>query len=208
MDFLAFNFLSPPFADPVTGGVTGFADNGAMSSTTLTAAPPSSALATPVFTQREFRDALGTFATGVTIVTACNGAGIRVGLTVSSFNAVSLEPPLVLWSLSRSASTAAAFHDCTHYAIHVLAADQQALAEQFATRGIDRFAGVNCLPGATGAPLLSGCMATFECHNRSQYVEGDHTIYVGEVLHCHHAQPATPLLYHGGQFHTQHPLLA
>ncbi len=155
----------------------------------------------PAFTQRQFRDALGTFATGVTVVTACNDAGVRVGLTVSSFNSVSLDPPLVLWSLALTAHTMAVFQACSHYAVHVLAADQLALANQFAQRGVDRFAGVTCTTGLTGAPLIAGALATFECRNRSQHAEGDHVIFVGEVVHCHRPREATPLLYHRGRLY-------
>ena len=168
-------------------------------------APPALALP-PSFSTREFRDALGMFATGVTIVTARNAVGELVGLTASSFNSGSLEPPLVLWSLSHGASTMPAFANGAHYAIHVLAADQKALAERFATRGIDRWAGLAYRPGIHGAPLLDGAAATFECFNRSQYKEGDHTIFVGEVERCEHREGASPLLYHGGKFYTEHPL--
>lgn len=161
--------------------------------------------APPAFTQREFRDALGTFATGVTVVTACNAAGVRVGLTVSSFNSVSLAPPLVLWSLANQAHTMPVFQACTHYAINVLAADQLDLANQFAQRGIDRFAGVTCTVGHTGAPLLAGAVATFECLNRSRHAEGDHVIFVGEVLHCHPLRHTAPLLYHRGQLRPGEP---
>ena len=160
----------------------------------------------PTFTSREFRAALGMFATGVTIVT-CRGAnGELVGLTANSFNSVSLDPPLVLWSLSRSASSMAALAAGCHYAINVLAADQQALAERFASRGVDRWAGVAFTDGAQGAPLLTGAVATFECFNRSQYAEGDHVIFVGQVERCSHNPDASPLLYHGGRFYTEHPL--
>jgi flavin reductase (DIM6/NTAB) family NADH-FMN oxidoreductase RutF len=180
----------------------------------LAPTPPSRALA-PGFTQREFRDALGSFATGVTVVTARAPDGALVGLTANSFNSVSLDPPLVLWSLARTSSTMAVFSGCTHYAVNVLSAAQVALAQQFAARGVDRFAGVGHTLGHHGVPLLSGALATFECFNRSQHVEGDHLIFVGEVEHCHRATPdtlghavgsAAPLLYHGGKFYTEHPL--
>ncbi|KAB7632489.1 flavin reductase [Verminephrobacter eiseniae] len=160
----------------------------------------------PSFSPREFRDALGMFATGVTIVTARNAAGKLVGLTASSFNSVSLEPPLVLWSLAHGASTMPVFANGSHYAIHVLAADQKALAQRFATRGIDRWAGLEHRPGINGAPLLAGAAATFECFNRSRHQEGDHIIFVGEVERCAHRQGVPPLLYHGGKFYTEHPL--
>jgi flavin reductase (DIM6/NTAB) family NADH-FMN oxidoreductase RutF len=160
----------------------------------------------PDFSAREFRNALGMFATGVTIVTARTAAGDLVGLTASSFNSVSVLPPLVLWSLAQAAGTMGAFSNGKHYAINVLAADQQALAEQFAARGTDRWAGVAFTEGVSGAPLLAGAAATFECFNRSQYAEGDHVIFVGEVERCSHREVASPLLYHGGNFYAEHPL--
>jgi flavin reductase (DIM6/NTAB) family NADH-FMN oxidoreductase RutF len=146
------------------------------------------------------------FATGVTIVTARAADGSLIGLTANSFNSVSLSPPLVLWSLSRSAGSMAAFRTGSHYAINILSADQQSLARQFAAQGIDRFEGVAFTPGACGAPLLHGAAATFECFNRSRYEEGDHVIFVGEVESCAHRTGASPLLFHGGKFYAEHPL--
>ena len=160
----------------------------------------------PDFSTLEFRAALCMFATGVTIVTARSAEGTLVGLTANSFNSVSLAPPLVLWSLSRGASSMAAFSNGMHYAINVLAADQQALALRFATRGANRWAGVAFTEGVRGAPLLAGAAASFECFNRSQYHEGDHVIFVGEVERCAHRAEASPLLYHGGRFYAEHPL--
>lgn len=146
------------------------------------------------------------FATGVAIVTTRGAQGQPVGLTISSFNSVSLTPALVLWSLGQQTSALPIFQSTGHYAIHVLTVAQRSLAERFATRGIDRFAGVEHQAGASGAPLIAGAAAVFECANRSQYVEGDHTIFVGEVLHCQHQAGSSPLLYHGGMFYTEHPL--
>lgn len=160
----------------------------------------------PSFSAQEFRAALGMFATGVTIVTARTAEGHVVGLTANSFNSVSLTPPLVLWSLSRAAASMAVFSAGSHYAINVLAADQKALAERFATRGADRWNGVTFTEGAGGAPLLDGAAATFECFNRSRYEEGDHVIFVGEVERCAHRIGASPLLFHGGRYYTEHPL--
>jgi flavin reductase (DIM6/NTAB) family NADH-FMN oxidoreductase RutF len=160
----------------------------------------------PSFSAQEFRAALGMFATGVTIVTARTAEGQVVGLTANSFNSVSLTPPLVLWSLSRAAASMAVFSAGSHYAINVLAADQKALAERFATRGADRWNGVTFDTGAGGAPLLHGAAATFECFNRSRYEEGDHVIFVGEVERCAHRTGASPLLFHGGRYFTEHPL--
>jgi flavin reductase (DIM6/NTAB) family NADH-FMN oxidoreductase RutF len=146
------------------------------------------------------------FATGVTIVTARAADGSFVGLTANSFNSVSLSPPLVLWSLSRSAGSMASFSTGSHYAINILGAEQQDLARQFASRDGDRFAGVAFSAGAGGAPLLNGAAATFECFNRSRYEEGDHVIFVGEVENCTHRTGASPLLFHGGKFYAEHPL--
>lgn len=160
----------------------------------------------PSFSAQEFRTALGMFATGVTIVTARGADGQVIGLTANSFNSVSLSPPLVLWSLSRVAASLPVFSAGSHYAINVLAADQKALAERFATRGADRWAGVTFDQGAGGAPLLHGAAATFECFNRSRYEEGDHVIFVGEVERCTHRVGASPLLFHGGRYFTEHPL--
>ncbi len=166
----------------------------------------SRAALSPGFSSTEFRTALGMFATGVTIVTALEADGSHVGLTANSFNSVSLSPPLVLWSLSQAARSMDAFRKGSHYAINILAADQQSLALRFATRGVDRFEDVAFTRGQCGAPLIAGCVASFECFNRSRYVEGDHVIFVGEVEHCRHRSGAAPLLYHGGRFYTEHPL--
>jgi flavin reductase (DIM6/NTAB) family NADH-FMN oxidoreductase RutF len=160
----------------------------------------------PSFSAPEFRAALGMFATGVTIVTARTADGQLIGLTANSFNSVSLTPPLVLWSLARAAASMVVFSAGSHYAINVLAADQKALAERFAMRGADRWSGVAFEAGAGGAPLLAGAAATFECFNRSRYEEGDHVIFVGEVERCAHREGASPLLFHGGRFYTEHPL--
>ena len=176
------------------------------SSCTLHLVNPPRQAQPPTFSAVEFRTALGMFATGVTIVTARNEDGGVVGLTANSFNSVSLDPPLVLWSLSRAAGALAVFSTGSHYAINVLASDQKLLAERFAARGTDRFSGVAFDAGAGGAPLLHGAAATFECFNRSRYEEGDHIIFVGEVERCAHRPGATPLLFHGGRYFTEHPL--
>ena len=160
----------------------------------------------PAFSKAEFRTALGMFATGVTIVTARTASGVLVGLTANSFNSVSMAPPLVLWSLAQTAASMEAFSTGSHYAINILSADQQELARQFATKGVDRFAGVGYQLGRAGAPLIDGAAATFECFNRSRYEEGDHVIFVGEVERCAHRPGASPLLYHGGKFYAEHPL--
>ncbi len=160
----------------------------------------------PSFSAAEFRSSLSMFATGVTIVTARHADGQLIGLTANSFNSVSLTPPLVLWSLAQSASSMHAFSAGSHYAINILASDQKDLAERFASRNGDRWADVAWREGVAGAPLLEGAAAVFECFNRSRYEEGDHVIFVGEVEHCQHRANASPLLFHGGRFYTEHPL--
>jgi flavin reductase (DIM6/NTAB) family NADH-FMN oxidoreductase RutF len=160
----------------------------------------------PNFSALEFRASLAMFATGVTIVTARTAEGALIGLTANSFNSLSLDPPLVLWSLAQAAGSMPALSAGTHYAINVLAADQKALAERFASRRDDRWTGVAYTDGASGAPLIAGAAASFECFNRSRYQEGDHVIFVGEVERCSHQPGAAPLLFHGGKFYTEHPL--
>ena len=125
------------------------------------------------FSPEEYRAALGQFATGVTIVTAHADDGRLIGLTANSFNSVSLAPPLVLWSLSNHSSSMPGFQTASHYAINVLAADQRLLAERFSRKGIDRFEGVAWRTGLSGAPVIDGAVAVFECRNRSQHAEGD-----------------------------------
>ena len=142
----------------------------------------------------------------MTIVTACDAAGQPVGITANSFNSVSIAPPLVLWSLAREAGSMPDFERGSHYAINILAADQHALALRFSAKAIDRFAGVPFKIGPSGAPVLDGAAAVFECFNRSRYEEGDHVIFVGEVERCAHRPGAQPLIFHGGRYFTELPL--
>lgn len=156
---------------------------------------------TPLFDATGFRATLGRFPTGVTIVTARAPDGAPVGLTVSSFNSVSLNPPLVLWSLALKSGSLAIFEQVERYAIHVLADGQAALARRFATPGLtDRFADAPWHESAHGTPMLNdGHVAWFECYNRSRYREGDHLILVGEVERCGHTDEL-PLVFHAGGF--------
>ena len=151
------------------------------------------------FDTTHFRHALSQFATGVTIITARLEDGSFLGLTASSFNSVSLTPPLVLWSLAQNASSLPVFSGNSHYVINVLAADQVELAERFSRRVANRFEGVEFDLSHTGLPILKGAVAWFECHNRSRYPEGDHVIFVGEVERCD-AQSKAALLFHNGRF--------
>ena len=157
----------------------------------------------PDFSPLEFRASLGMFATGVTVVTARAPDGTLVGLTANSFNSVSLSPPLVLWSLAHHAGSMALFRSGSHYAINVLAADQRLLAERFARRGIDRFEGTAWRPGLTGAPVIDGAVAVFECSHHGQHEAGDHIVFVGRVAHCRRRVGVAPLVFHGGRFFTE-----
>ena len=147
----------------------------------------------------DFRSALGAFATGVTIVTASDGAGHDVGVTANSFNSVSLDPPMVLWSLARKSASLPAFSAASHFAVHVLAADQEALSNRFAQSGAEKFAGLQVARGAGATPLLEGTTARFECRTAYQYDGGDHVIFVGEVIAFARSE-RPPLLFHGGRY--------
>jgi 3-hydroxy-9,10-secoandrosta-1,3,5(10)-triene-9,17-dione monooxygenase reductase component len=151
------------------------------------------------FDPREFRRALGSFATGVTIITTRAADGTPLGLTVNSFNSVSLNPPLVLWSLENASLSLAAFRDAPHWAVHVLAADQEDLSGRFARRGANKFAGLELEEGVGRIPLLTGCTARFQCRNAFQYEGGDHVIFVGEVQRFDRSD-AAPLVFHGGRY--------
>lgn len=150
------------------------------------------------FDGRAFREALGSFTTGVTVVTT-RGEDGDVGLTANSFNSVSLDPPMVLWSLGKTASSLPAFKAAQHFAVHILSENQQELSNQFATRGIDKFSGVEVGRGPQDVPLLNDCAARFVCKTEYQYEGGDHIIFVGEVLDFSHWDRA-PLLFHGGKY--------
>ncbi|MEL7370927.1 MAG: flavin reductase family protein [Myxococcota bacterium] len=148
---------------------------------------------------KAFRRALGSFATGVTIVTTVAEDGTKMGLTVSSFNSVSLNPPLILWSLDRKARSLSAFQKAPYFAVHVLSSDQESLSNRFATQSPDKFDGISVTSGLGNIPLLSGCVAQFQCTTAHQYEGGDHVIFVGEVKSFEsHDKP--PLIFHGGRY--------
>ena len=134
------------------------------------------------FNPRAFRDALSTFTTGVTIITTRDADGSAVGITANSFNSVSLNPPLVLWSLAKSAYSLGAFSHTKHWNVHVLSVEQEALSSRFAARGEDKFSGIELDRGINDIPLLHSCTARFQCRTAFMYEGGDHVIFVGEVL--------------------------
>jgi flavin reductase (DIM6/NTAB) family NADH-FMN oxidoreductase RutF len=130
---------------------------------------------------RDFRNALGTYATGVTIITAAGTDGKPYGLTCNSFASVSLNPPLVLWSLVLYSSSLSVFQNAGHFAVNVLGASQQALANKFAKSSEDKFVGVEWTPGVGNAPLLRDSVANFQCRAVNRYYGGDHVIFLGAV---------------------------
>lgn len=154
---------------------------------------------------RHFRHALSQFATGVTVITAVAADASMLGVTATSFNSVSLQPPLVLWSLGAQASSMAAFTACSHYVINILAADQAELANRFASKLANRFDGVEFALSDNGQPILANSVGWFECSNRSRYPEGDHVIFVGQVVRCEFVNKA-PLVFHAGSYASTVPL--
>ena len=154
------------------------------------------------FTDREFRDALGQFVTGVCVITA-EVDGILLGSTVSSFNSVSLAPPLILFSLARSAQTLQLWLKATHFGVTVLSESQTDLSNRFARGGADKWTGLAPLRGKSGVPLLRGGLVTFECRTYATHEGGDHEIILGEVL-AFSRTSSTPLLFHGGRYRRLH----
>ncbi len=148
---------------------------------------------------RALRDAFGSFATGVTIVTTTAPSGADIGLTANSFSSVSLDPPMVLWSLARTSMSIEAFRSSAYFAVHILSADQETLSTQFASKGIDRFGGLALERGPDGIPMLPDCMARFACKLAYQYEGGDHVIFVGEIVDFSHSA-RKPLVFHGGRY--------
>ena len=157
-----------------------------------------------MFDERDFRNALGRFATGITVITTIGRTGRPEGLTANSFTAVSLDPPLILWCLRKSAGSLSAFADSEYFAVNVLEAGQRALSHRFATRMEDKFAGHQWRRGLGDAPVFEGCIACFECRNARQHDAGDHVIFLGAVERYTHAD-REPLLFNAGRYGTAAP---
>jgi flavin reductase (DIM6/NTAB) family NADH-FMN oxidoreductase RutF len=153
--------------------------------------------------ERRFRDALAQFATGVTIITARAQNGF-VGFTANSFNSVSLDPPLIIWSLARRSRSLSIFEGAERYAVNVLAHDQIELARRFSRPHTDRFAGVAFRLGEADAPLIEGCAAWLECRHHALHPAGDHMLFVGEVFASSHHR-LLPLIWHGGRYRVSEP---
>jgi flavin reductase (DIM6/NTAB) family NADH-FMN oxidoreductase RutF len=146
---------------------------------------------------RALRDALGRFATGVTVVT-CVGTAGPVGITANSFSSVSLDPALVLWSIARTSTRFSTFSAAQAFAIHILAEDERDLAARF-TRGGAGFDGLDWTPGPDGAPVIAGTLARFDCRLHAAHDGGDHVILVGQVARAA-LRDGTPLVFAQGQF--------
>jgi len=153
---------------------------------------------------RTLRDALGCFATGVTVVTCVNDEGDPAGITVNSFTSVSLDPPLLLVCLYKGAASATALVKATHFAINVLQTGQQPASITFSTRVEDRFGQMPWSCGENGAPILKDSMGVFECENYAVYDGGDHHILVGQVVKASFDASLDPLLYFRGSYRRLH----
>jgi flavin reductase (DIM6/NTAB) family NADH-FMN oxidoreductase RutF len=151
---------------------------------------------------RKFRSALGKFPTGVIVATGRTGDGELVGMTMSSFNSVSLDPPLILFSIHRKAQSFATWQSISHYAVNVLNEDQEQLSNQFARASGNKWDGLTVLTGANGAPMLPNASVVFECASHARYDGGDHEIFVGrvEALHEHALTGQRPLLFFEGRY--------
>ena len=147
-----------------------------------------------------FRSALSQFASGVTVVTTRDASGAALGLTVSSFCSVSLDPPLVLVSIDLRSEAHAGFRDSGRFGVSILAEGQQAVSQAFAWGGADKFSRVEMADGVTGMPLVTGALARLECTVVAAHDEGDHRVYVGRVEHAA-VDPGRPLVYHRGEYH-------
>jgi len=147
----------------------------------------------------EYRRALGCFATGVAVVTALDSRGEKIGITVNSFNSVSLDPPLVLWSIGEESLSFAAFVAAENFAVNVLATHQQATCRRFASSGANKFGGLDCTEGVHGVPILPEFSAVFECRTEHRYDGGDHRIIVGRVLKFEDRK-TDPLIFYRGHF--------
>ena len=145
------------------------------------------------------RQCLSRFATGVTIVATRAPDGRFVGLTANSFNSLSLDPPLILWSLAAAATSLDVFKGQRFFSVSVLSVEQVDIARRFATRMPDRFHGVAVHEGLDGIPLIDGALAWFECERRTQVLHGDHWLFVGEVKRCA-AADGSPLIFRHGEF--------
>ena len=154
------------------------------------------------FDSEKFRKALGCFATGIAVVTSVDKDGAPIGMTVNSFNSVSLDPPLVLWSIANDSTRIEQFVNAKYFAVNILAEHQEDMSVRFATRGIDRFAGLKTMTGTGGIPRLPDYAACFECETEFQHEGGDHTIIVGRVI-AFDDHATDPLIFYRGHYNVR-----
>ena len=159
----------------------------------------------PAFDERQLRDALAQFATGVTIVCARGPDQRYVGFTANSFNSLSLSPPLILWSLSHRSGSLAAFEAAERYAVNVLSTRQVDLARRFSRPHADRFENVSLRLGWSDAPLIDGCVAWLECRHHARKRIGDHMLFIGEIVTVERAR-GHGLVFQHGRYATTAPL--
>jgi 4-hydroxyphenylacetate 3-hydroxylase, reductase component len=154
-------------------------------------------------TPSTFRQALGVFPTGIAVATAHASDGRLYGTTISSFNSVSLDPPLVLFSLARSLQSFQAWQTPVRWGVSILGEMQDGVSTRFAQSGPDKWSGFAPILGSTGVPLIPGALAHFECERYALYDGGDHLIFVGRVLALAHLTDATirPLVFFAGRYH-------
>ena len=157
-------------------------------------------MAKGTFPLEAFREAMGCFATGVTVISSVGRNHRLIGITANSFSSVSLDPPLVLFSLSRSSQSWYEFLSTQYFAVNVLSDQQKALSDQFARSQEDKWRGVDYGVWDTGCPILPGTLATFECEYRYTHDGGDHVIFVGEVLRLECHPERHPLLFYRGGY--------
>lgn len=172
----------------------------------LAAPPLSPALDEGTSDPRRLRQALGRFATGVTIITTRTPDGKYEGLTANSFSTVSLDPPLILWSLRLAAPSLEGFRSAGHFVVNVLCRDQSELSRHFATPRHDKFEEIDFSHGVADCPVIAGSLAVFECRTDQMIEGGDHVIFIGRVVKAHDRE-GEPLIFAGGRYGTHAPLM-
>ena len=162
------------------------------------------------FIESELRNAMGNFATGVTVITTIGNNRTKVGVTANSFSSVSLDPAIVLWSLKKTSSSLSSFDECGHFAVHILASTQVDLSNRFASKSPDKFAGVSHVTGFMGIPIIDDCICVFECKTTERISAGDHILFLAEVLsfsnHAKQGIDQEPLLFVQGQYAQSSPV--
>jgi flavin reductase (DIM6/NTAB) family NADH-FMN oxidoreductase RutF len=167
-------------------------------SSSLTTAPnnPINGLA---FDSKDLRKAFSKFGTGVTVMTAVSSDGALAGVTANSFNTVSMDPPIVLWSLALSSPSLRVFRDAGHFVVNILGLHQIEHSKRFSRANPDKFAGLAVGQARCGAPVLENCAATLECSTLSEQIVGDHVLFLGQIQHYAYAS-LEPLLFFNGKY--------